>query len=496
MKKKLCSFLLLIFVFALATAFGCKSIDAKGKNSNSKLNQKKIYLVKGKSFQLKVLNKKGKVKWSSSKPAVVKVTKKGKLKALKAGKSVIRAKLKGKTLKCTVVVMRLSETSVTIKQGASRKIKVLKGTKVEWSSSRPDVAQVVNGKITALNPGKTVVTARSCGRTMKCTVRVPYVETAQKYLAVSGGQKKVTLIAKYFKKKPVFKSSDPSIASVSSKGVVKAKKEGNATITITGDKLVYKRKIKVVRLSEESTSVVLGFTKNLTLSNAGSNVIWSSSNNAVATVSGGKISPVAGGSCTITAQAGDITLSCKVKVVTSPKVRFLSYLDLYNSYIKANGNYFKRHYDTNLTSFAKAKEKVAAKKVAGITCVVPIRWALRELDIRRGDGKPMINADSGSFKKYKCYSGSVVDHFNWITSGGAIGKTFKEAVDQNLLKPGDIITFKGRTHTFVYSGEGYNFYDGGQAAENKGYSKVGILVDYTKVSSYKKVAISEILRWK
>ena len=495
MKKKICSLLLLVFLIALTTPLGCKAINASGKK-NPMLDQTRVYLVKGKTLKLKVKNKKGKVKWSSSRPGIAKVSKTGKVKGLKAGKAVILARTKGKTLKCSVVVMELSEKSITLKQKASRTIKVLKGKNVQWTSSRPDVATVVNGQITAVNPGKTVITAESQGRKMKCTVRVPLVDTSPKNMAVSGSQSKLTLTARHFKKKPTFESSDTSVASVSKKGVVTAKKAGNATITITGDKLVFKRKIKVMDISEKSTSVVLGFSKKLSLDNAGSNVIWSSSNDLVAKVDGGNIVSVNGGNCTITATIDDLSLACKVKVISTPRIRFLAYLDLYNSYIKANGKYFKRQYDISVNKFSKARKKVEAKQVVGITCVVPIRWALREIGIKRGDGSHLINAYEGTFSKYNCYSGDVVNHFKLITSGGAVGKSFKDAVDKKLLVAGDIITFKGRTHTFVYSGVGYKCYDGGQAAEIKGYSKVGITVDYTTVGSYKKVPISEILRWK
>lgn len=56
---------------------------------------------------------------------------------------------------------------------------------------------------------------------------------------------------------------------------------------------------------------------------AGSAVTWSTSNEQVATVLGGLVSPVAEGECVITAKAGEKTATCKVTVATpSEEVEF------------------------------------------------------------------------------------------------------------------------------------------------------------------------------
>ena len=82
-----------------------------------------------------------------------------------------------------------------------------------------------------------------------------------------------------------------------------------------------------------------------------------------------------------------------------------------------------------------------------------------------------------------------------ISSGDVIGLTVKKAVDRGLLRTGDIIAFKGRTHTVVYSGKGYKAYDGG-GASMRAKHKTGILMDYSKVLTYRGRKISCICRWK
>lgn len=77
----------------------------------------------------------------------------------------------------------------------------------------------------------------------------------------------------------------------------------------------------------------------------------------------------------------------------------------------------------------------------------------------------------------------------------ANGLTIKQAVDKGLLKTGDIIAFKNRTHTVAYSGQGYKVYEGGHAAIRSKF-KTGILLDYSKALNSKGRKISGILRWK
>jgi hypothetical protein len=75
------------------------------KVKNPKLNKKKVKLKKGKTFKLKVIGKKGKAKFKSSKKKIATVSKSGKIKAKKKGKATITVITNGKIkLKCKVIV--------------------------------------------------------------------------------------------------------------------------------------------------------------------------------------------------------------------------------------------------------------------------------------------------------------------------------------------------------------------------------------------------------
>ena len=173
-----------------------------------------------------------------------------------------------------------------------------------------------------------------------------------------------------------------------------------------------------------------------------------------------------------------------VSEVYPMREKFLGRLQTYQPVLKKYGKQLVYSFPSAETTFEKAKAKLKAGKKTGITCVVPCRWALRDIGIEHAG----FYAQDGTFKH--CYNKDLARHTKRITSGSAIGKTIKEAVDEKLLKPGDILCFKNKTHTFVYSGDRYYVYDGGRSAD---WPKDGILVNYSKHHASDK--ISEILRW-
>ena len=128
-------------------------------------------------------------------------------------------------------------------------------------------------------------------------------------------------------------SSNTSIATVNSSGVVTAKAMGNVTITATSqqdgtksgtcsvtvtDSTVH---VTGVTLNKNSTSIAVGGSETLTATVSPNNatnksVTWTSSNTSVATVSNGTITPVATGNSTITVTTvdGSYTATCTVTV--------------------------------------------------------------------------------------------------------------------------------------------------------------------------------------
>ena len=138
----------------------------------------------------------------------------------------------------------------------------------------------------------------------------------------------VTFTPDYAADKVTWSSSDEAVATVKD-GVVTAKAAGKATITVTtvgGKKAtctVYVNYILTtgVTLSKTKATLLVGETLTLTATVAPSNatnksVTWSSSNNAVVTVSDGVVTAKADGTATITVTTDDgkNTATCTVSV--------------------------------------------------------------------------------------------------------------------------------------------------------------------------------------
>lgn len=84
------------------------------------LNYTKKSLKKGQTFNLKLMGNSKKVKWSTSKKSVAKVTSKGKVKAVGAGKATITAKVGSKKYKCAITVVNSSTVQQTTKPSTNK----------------------------------------------------------------------------------------------------------------------------------------------------------------------------------------------------------------------------------------------------------------------------------------------------------------------------------------------------------------------------------------
>lgn len=151
-------------------------------------------------------------------------------------------------------------------------------------------------------------------------------------LSVSGNASKVK-----------WSSSNTKVATVSSKGVVKAKKTGKAVITATVGKRKLKCTITVqkpasiavssVSLSQKSLSLTKGKVYTLTakiwpLNATNKAVAWSSSDRSVVSVSGGRITALKAGTAIIKVRTNNGKYAtCKV-TVKNPAANYIPYISL------------------------------------------------------------------------------------------------------------------------------------------------------------------------
>lgn len=303
------------------------------------------------------------VTFESSNTAVATVSASGLVTAKGPGSATITVAAKdgsGKKATCTVTVTQpvkgvtVSPSSVVIQKDNVQKLTAsvvpenATNKKLIYKSSNETVAVVSNdGIITARSEGWATITV--CSEENQaiygtCTVKVglPVYVTkitldttnvtmwagATRQLGVSIEPANADI------KNVTYGSSNPDVATVSSNGLITAKKKGTATITVTATDgsgksascaVIVKQPVTGIQITPNGFTLVKGDVKDLkaNVSPADADnpdVIWTSSNTNIAAVSSkGQVTAVNEGSCVITATCKDnasISASCTIVVGT------------------------------------------------------------------------------------------------------------------------------------------------------------------------------------
>lgn len=218
---------------------------------------------------------------------------------------------------------------------------------VTWKSSNANIASVdSSGNVTARKKGTVTITATAADKTkdtIKLVVVAPSAGITLKANAASMYMgKTVTLKASLTTKNsndPIFwSSSDPNIATVTAKGVVKGIRQGETTITATtfnGQSVtatvIVRTPAKKIEMDDLPPALMVGDIKQfyaLITDPVACNdtITWSTSNKSIAKVVGTKdhgitaeIQALKSGTVTITAKTGSgKRASYKIKVVSVP----------------------------------------------------------------------------------------------------------------------------------------------------------------------------------
>lgn len=116
--------------------------------------------------------------------------------------------------------------------------------------------------------------------------------------------------------KVTWKTSDKSVAMISNKGKISAKKAGTATITAKYNGKFYKCKVTVVKvyLNHKSITMNFGSKETLKLVNAKAQVAWFSSNKEIVYIKDNIVEAKSVGNATITAKCNGKAYTCKITV--------------------------------------------------------------------------------------------------------------------------------------------------------------------------------------
>jgi uncharacterized protein YjdB len=299
------------------------------------------------------------VEFTSENPAIATVSASGLVVGVTLGSTRVIATSEGKTgtadvtvIPAPVATVVVTPAQASIVVGGSAQLtavardsrgNVVSGRRASWSTGAPSVATVsADGLVTGVGDGTAIIFATIDGRTGSATADVR--RAAVTSVTVTPGSSNVAvgstlqLTAIVRSGETVLSdrvvgltSSNPTVASVSSSGVIDARKAGLATITATSEGVSGTASVAVgitrVVVSPSSTTVEVGQTRQLVASARDANnnnvpgvpFVWTTSAAGTATVSSsGLVTGVSEGSVAITATFQDIAGSSSVLVLPRP----------------------------------------------------------------------------------------------------------------------------------------------------------------------------------
>ena len=346
------------------------SITISGGGTRSMLVGDSVKLT----ANVKPSNANQEVTWSSSIPEVATIDANGNVKALKAGETTVSvASKENPEIKatCNIVVKNIPVESVTLNKSSLTLVEgnteTLTATvtpgdvidkSVQWASSDPSVATVSDkGVVTAVKAGTASITATSTltpDKKASCTVtvepqfiHVTAISLDKTALTLEQGESASLVCtispANASDDSVTWSSSDEKVAKVDASGLVTAVSAGTATIIVTANDngkrdsctvTVVPPPVLVSSITLSQTSATLAFGQTLALTATvlpedatDPSVVWTSSNEKVATVSNGTV--------TAGSTAGTVTITAKSQ--STPQVSAICTVEVKSKIVSVNG---------------------------------------------------------------------------------------------------------------------------------------------------------------
>ena len=333
-----------------------------------------VPLGTSKSFTVQLLGSHGEaisgrvMQWAVASPAIATVSANGTVNAVAQGNTIVTVTVGTKTATgkvhvsaepvavvkiqpaVSVQIVRLGQTFQLGATCYNAALQVLSGRTIQWITNNPSVASVSsNGLVTGLAVGSATITADCEGKTAQILIQVTLVAvstvtvTPDSLTMFTNQSQQLTATAKdsvgnalTLNGRAVIWSSDNlPVASVSSSGVVSSISPGTANVRVTIDNVpsnavnvtVKLVPVATVQITPNPASVKVGFQVTLravlmdasgnTLSNTGRTIVWTSSDDTIASVSvNGIVTGVkVGGPITITATCEGVSGTAQVTVV-------------------------------------------------------------------------------------------------------------------------------------------------------------------------------------
>lgn len=222
-------------------------------------------------------------------------------------------------------VVEIAEDNITLEVGRNVELTltISPNASVDWSSDDSDIATVSNGKVTAVGAGKATITAKAGDSVDTCSVtveepadpKVTGITLSPDTLDLTVGDTEIlspeVTADEGADTTVTWETSSRNVATVDN-GKVTAVGPGTATITAKAGDQEATCEVKVsaqempaasITVAPTKLSLIVGESNTLAVATVpeGQAVSWTSSDDKIAAVSGGKVTAVAKGTATITA---------------------------------------------------------------------------------------------------------------------------------------------------------------------------------------------------
>lgn len=219
------------------------------------LSKSTAFIERGETLRLAATTSNGSpVTWKSSKKSVATIDENGKIMGIKPGETTITATADQSSVTCILTVkyptIKLNQTSVVLYRGQTSKLSATVSSNVNptWKTNKRSIAVVDNnGIVTAMKHGTAIITATVDGVSKTCEIVVepPEITLSSTELALKKGDSTTLIATVSSNNPPTWSSSNTSVVTVSSKGVIKALQKGTAQIYATEDGTKVRCTIKV-----------------------------------------------------------------------------------------------------------------------------------------------------------------------------------------------------------------------------------------------------------
>ena len=385
--------------------------------------------------------------WESSKEKVAVIDENGKVTGLSEGTTTITVTThNGKSAKAKVIVDPKVASSVKI-NGCVKSLKVgdslnltavvspeTANQSVTWSSSNSNVLPVSGGRVSAKTVGSAVITVTTkSGKTATCKIAVGSMEVISLKMNtvqfdLNQGSTRTLSVSfnpsgakDYYTVK--WSSSNNKVATVDENGVVTGVGAGKATITASagGKKATSAVTVKGSGGNTEITSVNITncptsllanqkYTLRATTTPANGKITWYTSNNNVATVSNGVVTPKGTGTVRISAVSGGKEAICQIIITdgislngcptgyTDVGKTFTLYADIQSGAIpswSSSNTGVATVSNGKVTAKAAGEAKITASANGkNATCTINVRPAITKID-------PINNITMGTLENNK-----------------------------------------------------------------------------------------------